>query len=103
MDTRDIFISMQTGIFDIRSLLGLSGVPFVESIVNYLKYQWRLSPRMAPLAAHLVGLIWNIGIGALYGVDIRSGIIAGLLTGFGASVWYEATKEVTVVEKVIKE
>jgi len=78
--------------FDPHALIGLTGAPVVESIVNFLKDQWRLSPKLAPIAAILLGLILNIWAGYVLKVDFVSTIYSGLITGFAASSWYELTK-----------
>lgn len=79
--------------FDARSLVGLSGAPTIESFVNYLKDQWRLTPRLAPIASMLAAISLNMGLGILFNSGIYSSLVTGLCTGFLASGWYELTRQ----------
>lgn len=81
------------GAFNPRALIGLSGAPFVMTLVNYLKDQWRLPVTLAPLASVIISISLNLAMGMALGIDIGSSINAGLVTSFVASGYYELSKK----------
>lgn len=80
--------------FDVRTLMGLSGITFVESFVKYLQRQWRLpTTGMLPVLASLAsGIALNVLLAWYLHMDLSSAVVTGAFTGVGASGWHAATK-----------
>lgn len=81
--------AVASGGFDLHSLIGLSGMSFVESVVQYFKEQWGMPSKMAPVAGVVVGLVTNILLALTLKNDLVSAVYVGLATGFFSSVWHE--------------
>jgi hypothetical protein len=72
--------------------VGLAGAPAVEQAVQYLKEQWALPTKMAPLASVGLGVLLNIGLAAYLGTSLIDGVALGAATGVAASFWYVMSK-----------
>lgn len=72
--------------------IGLTGVPLIESIVEYLKDNFRLSGYLAPLAALLVGVVLNESLAVYLHQSLLVGFYVGLFSGFSSSYWHEMSK-----------
>lgn len=81
------------GGFDLRTLIGLSGLTLVESWVKYLQNQWNLPKTgMLPVCASLIsGIVLNVALAWYLHMDISSAIATGALTGVAASGYHEMT------------
>lgn len=77
---------------DLSKYVGLAGAPAVEQAVQYLKEQWALSPKLAPLAAIGLGIVLNLGLAAYLGLSLSDSVGLGAATGLLASGWYVVTK-----------
>ena len=77
---------------DLQAFYGVTGAPLIEGFVEYLKDQWRVSPQLAPVAAFVSAIIWNLILGiVLLGADWKSAVMAGILTALLATGYHEAT------------
>lgn len=77
---------------DLTKFVGLAGAPAVEQAVQYLKEQWALSTKFAPLASVGLGIALNLGLAAYLGTSLVDGIAIGAATGAAASFWYVMSK-----------
>jgi hypothetical protein len=75
--------------FDPRTLIGISGTPLLESFVQFLKDEWELPGRWAPMAAIAFGICLNLLLALFFHNDILSSVYAGLFTALLSSVWHE--------------
>lgn len=82
---------------DPTQFIGLTGVPLVEQVVQYLKDEWRMPSYLAPLAALAVGVALNVAIGHYMGTDFLTNVCVGLFTGFSSSFWHEMSKKAPTV------
>ncbi len=78
--------------FDLKTLVGLTGVPFVEAVVQYLHDQWNMPSKLAPLAAIIFAILLNVLLALALKNDVLSAIYIGFFTGLFSSVWHEKTK-----------
>lgn len=81
--------------FNPTTLVGISGVPFIEQIVEYLKDYMRLPAYLAPFAALVVAVILNEGMAYYLHLSLLNGFYAGLVAGFGSSMWHEMATPTT--------
>lgn len=81
--------------FDPSQFIGLTGIPLIEQIVQYLKKEWRMPSYLAPLAALAAGVGINLGIGYYTHIDFLTAIYVGLFTGFSSSYWHEMARPAT--------
>lgn len=78
---------------DLQSFYGVPGAILIESWVDYLRVQWDLPGKAAPLAAIVLAVAWNILLGTLVlNADFQSSVVSGLVTAMVASGWHEVTK-----------
>jgi hypothetical protein len=77
---------------DLQKYIGLAGAPVVEQAVQYLKEQWGLSTKLAPLASLGLGVAINVGLSMYLGLSLADAISLGAATGLLASGWYVVTK-----------
>lgn len=75
--------------FNPLQYVGLAGVTVVESFVQYLKDQWNLPGKFAPLAAVAFAVILNILLALYMGTPLGTGALVGFFTGFLSSAWHE--------------
>lgn len=76
--------------FDIRTLIGVSGTPQIEAIVQFLKDEWALPRKLAPFASIVIGVLLNILLAMVLMNDVLSAVYTGIFTGLLSSVWHEA-------------
>src|SRR5690242_15192635 len=67
---------------------GLAGAPAIAQAVQYLKEQWGLPTRLAPIAALGLGIAVNVGIAAYMGLSLTDAIALGAATGLLSSGWH---------------
>jgi hypothetical protein len=79
--------------FDLWQFVGITGAPQIERFVEYLKVEWKLPTYIAPLAAILAGVGFNVGLAFFLQNSVGAGAMLGLLTGFAASGWHEIVKK----------
>lgn len=79
----------------LKQFSGLTGVPLVEQVVQYLKMEWRMPSYLAPLAALAAGVGVNVGLAHLFNTDLLVSVYVGLFTGFSSSFWHEMSKPAT--------
>jgi hypothetical protein len=78
--------------FEPSKFVGLAGAPAIEQAVQYLKEQWALSTKLAPLAAIGLGIALNAALSAYLGLSLTDAVSMGAATGLLASGWYIVTK-----------
>lgn len=77
--------------FDVRTLMGLSGLTFIEAFVKYLQNQWKLpTTGMLPVLASLIsGVLLNLMLAIYLHLDLSSAVVTGAFTGVLASGWHQ--------------
>ncbi len=81
----DPTLCAQVQAFNPAMFVGLSGAPAIEQGVQYLKEQWALSTKLAPVAALVLGIAINVGLAAYLGTPIELALLIGAVTGAAAS------------------
>jgi hypothetical protein len=71
---------------------GLTLAPTIERVVQYLKENWAVSSKLAPLAAIILGMLANWPLALLPEVSLGDSLVKGLFTGLLASGWYVMSK-----------
>ena len=85
-------VCAQWAAFDPTKLAGLSGGPFIEQAVQYLRNQWALPVTFAPLVAVGLGMVLNVAIANAVGLTFVQALGLGALTGLVASGWHIISK-----------
>jgi hypothetical protein len=75
--------------FNPVSMFGLSGVPTLESIVQYFREEWGLSGKLSPFMALLLSVIVNVSLGMAFGVDLFSSLIVAAVSAVATPTWHE--------------
>jgi hypothetical protein len=75
--------------FDFHTLVGTGGLTIIESFVQYLKDQWSLPGKLAPLAAIVAGIGLNEVAAYSLHMDLLSALYVGVATGVASSFWHE--------------
>jgi hypothetical protein len=80
--------------FDVRQIVGLGGMTFIEAFVKYLQRQWGVPTKgIIPVIVTMVcGIGLNLAIAAYLHMDMTNALIVGAFTGVSASGYHEATK-----------
>lgn len=79
---------------DLTLLAGLGTAPVITQLVQYAKEEWKVPSKVAPLLAIGFGIGMNVIIGILLNWELRDSFAMGILSGFGANMWYvKVTKE----------
>jgi len=106
---QDPLITQQVQLFDFSSLVGLAGIPAIQQAVQYLREHWKVSPRFAPVAALVLGVLLNLGLATYLNLDLLDATVLGAFTGAGASLWHLVSKapnttptSTTAIQQVIK-
>jgi hypothetical protein len=74
--------------FDPLVLAGIGTAPVIEQIIEYMKGEWGIPSKFAPIIAIVLAIGINGIIGVLLGWEPRSVVAIGLLTGFTANAWH---------------
>jgi len=82
----------QLQLFNLTQYAGIAGAPAIEQAVQYLKEQWKLPVKLAPVAALVLGVLLNVAIAAYVGNSLQDAVLIGLMTGAAASSWYIVSK-----------
>lgn len=75
-------------LIDLHKFVGLTGAPVIEQAVQYLKEQWGLSTKLAPVAALLLGVFFNMALAVYLGLSLPDAVVLGAATGLLASGWH---------------
>ena len=75
--------------FNPLDYVGLAGVTMVEQFVEYLKDQWQMPGKFAPLAATGFSVLLNVLLAAYMGTNLATGALVGFFAGFLTSAWHE--------------
>src|SRR5262245_29738801 len=89
----DPTLCAQLQAFDPHKLVGLAGAPAIQQAIEYLKYQWGLSTKLAPLTAIVLGVALNAALAAWFGLSLTDAVALGAATGLLASGWHVVSKE----------
>ena len=81
----DPALCAQLQTFNPAMFVGLAGAPAIEQAVQYLKEQWALSTKLAPIAAILLGIATNVGLAVYLDMSLGQAALIGALTGAAAS------------------
>lgn len=74
--------------------IGLAGAPVITGLVEVFVKPFITDDRFYPVAAVLLGLIWNVGIAVSTNTDIVLSVLVGIATGLAAAGFYSATTRV---------
>lgn len=78
---------------DLTPFIGLTGIPVIEQVVQYLRDSGILPPYITPFMALIIGVVLNVLLAWQLHVDLLTGFEVGLIAGFGASVWHEGRRQ----------
>ena len=71
---------------DLKSLIGIGGVPFVIGLVELVKRTFPSLPaRFYPAIAVLWGIILNVTLAAILTLDYGTQVVIGVVAGLGAA------------------
>ena len=84
----DPTLCTQLQTFNPAMFVGLAGAPAIEQAVQYLKEQWALSTKLAPVASVLLGIALNVGLAMYLGLSVSEAVGMGAATGLLASGWH---------------
>lgn len=78
---------------DIRTFVGLGGIPLVQAIVAALKTTIpNLPARYYPAVSIVVGEAINVGLAYMLNIDLRTAVVIGVVTGLAASGLFDYGK-----------
>lgn len=89
----DPTLCTQLQTFDPHKLVGLAGAPAIQQVVQYLKEQWGLPVKFAPVAALGLGIALNSILAFWLGLSLLDAVELGAVTGFLASGWHLIQKD----------
>jgi hypothetical protein len=84
----DPTLCSQLQTLDLTKFVGVAGAPAIEQAVQYLKEQWALPTKLAPVAALGLGVLVNVGLSLWLGVSVLDAVSIGAVTGLLASGWH---------------
>jgi hypothetical protein len=73
-------------------VVGAASVPIVIALIQILVRPFVNDSRFYPAAALGFCISWNLGIGYLFGSDLRTALIAGVVYGLAAAGTYDNLK-----------
>lgn len=77
--------------FDIKSLMFVGGVSLVVALTQICK-KWVVDARWYPVISIGLGLLVNVPIGIMAGIDALSSVYMGIIAGLMASGIYSVTQ-----------
>jgi hypothetical protein len=84
----DPTLCSQLQTLDLTKFVGVAGAPAIEQGVQYLKEQWALPTKLAPVAAIGLGVVLNVGLSLWLGLSLVDAVGLGAATGLLASGWH---------------